>query len=403
MRCEALILGLALAGAAAAQEGAGVELSERGWDPVNRRVLDRWLGEVAKREGKRSAVFDFDNTCIFHDCGEATFRFQLDRLHFRITPAQLRELIPAEIQGVAKLRGGESIADVRADLLAAWEELFPRLELGERQQAMGSPAHRDFRARLLWLYEEANATPGIGATWSYPLLAQLLAGYTADEVGTLAVGALRTVEQEAPGKASWETATPGRSGARTVEFVTGIREQPEMIDLIRALQRVGVECWIVSASTEAVVEAVAAELRYPIDAEHIFGVRTVRDEKGVFTPRQVPLAEYPLTWRQGKVDVLRKLGVEPLLVAGDTFTDVEMLTKFPATEVRLLVNRNQVRGELVALYQDGLTAGERAPAPGKPRVILQGRDEPQAKFRPGLLTIPLGEKEPKGIEVGGGR
>jgi hypothetical protein len=34
-------------------------LPARAWDPVNRAVLERWLGDVAGRAEPRVAVFDF--------------------------------------------------------------------------------------------------------------------------------------------------------------------------------------------------------------------------------------------------------------------------------------------------------------------------------------------------------
>lgn len=394
----AMFMGTTAIGAAHAN---GDVLAPGNWDPTNRAVLERWLEDVAKRPAKprKVAAFDFDNTCIFHDCGEATFRFQLDQLRFRLTPAQMGEVLPTEWKGVTALRAGESLADVRADILAAYEQLWPQLQMGELDAARGTDAHKDFRVKLLWLYDEAYATPGIGADWAYPVLGRFLAGHTYDEVKGLAREAVRAALAEEPGRGAWESATPGKTGARKHGFLTGLRPQPEMIDLIEALKKAGVESFVVSASVEPIVEGTCFELGYPLDDAHVFGIRIALDAQDRLTLQEMDRAEYPLTYRPGKVELIKKLiGAEPLLVAGDTFTDYEMLTGFPATEVALFINRNQVRGELAALYKEGLAGGERVPGPGKRRVILQGRDEPEGRFRQGLLTVPLGEKAPRPIE-----
>lgn len=371
-------------------------LEPLGWEPTNRAVLERWLAQVALREGRRVAVFDFDNTLIFHDCGEATFRYQLTELQLRVTPEQLGALIPSEICGVKALADGTSLADVRADLLDAYGQLWPWIEKGEQAGVKDSDPARDLRAKLLWFYDAAYETPRIGALYAYPLLARLLAGYTPEEAGALARAGVDMARAEEPAQDSWTSATPGRIGMRTHGFYRGLRAQEEMIELVRALQGVGVEPFVVSASAEPIVEATAKHLGYPFDAEHVFGIRMALDADGRITTTSA--ADYPLTWRQGKVDLIRQeIKAEPLLVAGDTFTDYEMLVAFAATEVRLLINRNKPVEELEPLYRDGARAGQRAPAPGRPRVVLQGRDEPLGCFRPDLLTIPLGESTPRAL------
>ncbi len=375
-------------------------LPARSWDPGNRTVLERWLADVAARPAspRKVAVFDCDNTLIFHDCGEATLRFQVDHLRFKLTPADLAGLLTVDT--VTALASGEALADVRADIVAAYGRLWPRILAGEAEQARGSEDHQDFRAKLMWFYDASDATPQLGPEYAYPLVARLLAGFTAAEVAALARDAMAMALAEAPGKGEWTSATPGVIGVRKGGFYTGLRAQPEMIDLVTALGRAGVEAFVASASPEAVVEAALAELGYPFDAAHVFGIRTVGDAEGRLATRVVPGSEYPFTYRPGKVELIRKfIQAEPLLVAGDTFTDYEMLVAFAGTEVRLFVNRNKAKNELVPLYRDGLEAGDRAPAPGRPRVVLQGRDEPKGGFRPGLTTIPLGATEPRVIEL----
>ena len=114
----------------------------------------------------------------------------------------------------------------------------------------------------------------------------------------------------------------------------------------------------------------ADELGYPVPPAHVFGVRVEVAEDGLLTTAMPPAERYPLTYRQGKVDLIRlHIPGEPLLVAGDTFTDYEMLVGFERTEVVLLVNRNR-GGEIGALYREALGEDDGPPAPGERCLLL---------------------------------
>jgi len=162
-----------------------------------------------------------------------------------------------------------------------------------------------------------------------------------------------------------------------------------MQDLMRALNAAGVEVFVVSAGAEWVVEAAAEVLRYPVDREHVYGMRVVEGADGRLTTDVAPHETYPVTFRQGKADLVsRVLGRPALLVAGDAMTDYEMLTGLPETEISLVINRNK-GGQMVELYRRALQ-----PASGERRVLLQGRDENRSRFRKARETVPLGAEAP---------
>ena len=58
-------------------------LESMGWARCNFRFLHRWLTEHHAKNQPEVAVFDFDNTCIYHDIGEAVLRWQLEHKAFR--------------------------------------------------------------------------------------------------------------------------------------------------------------------------------------------------------------------------------------------------------------------------------------------------------------------------------
>ena len=70
------------------------------WLPENYARIQEALARLAAGQGGAGtralcAVFDFDNTCIFRDIGQAVFRVQLLELRYRISPETLALLIPA--------------------------------------------------------------------------------------------------------------------------------------------------------------------------------------------------------------------------------------------------------------------------------------------------------------------
>ena len=63
----------------------GEYVQEKGWFPDNLSRIQTALCAHKTRPGQQAqqpfAVFDFDNTCIFRDIGQAMFRHQLLRLY----------------------------------------------------------------------------------------------------------------------------------------------------------------------------------------------------------------------------------------------------------------------------------------------------------------------------------
>jgi phosphoserine phosphatase len=89
--------------------------------------------------------------------------------------------------------------------------------------------------------------------------------------------------------------------------------------------------WVVSASPEPLVEAIA-KARFDLPPERVLGVRS-----GVEDGRLTGSPEGLVPFRQGKVDVLRRaVGRRPVLAVGDAWTDLEMLL---SAERAILVDR----------------------------------------------------------------
>ena len=360
------------------------------WYPANHRALTHFL--TASQVAPAAAVFDWDNTCIFNDIGDATFRYQCDQLEIRLTPEQVAALLPEEVNNRTHV-GGVAIRALAADINAAYAALWPDLMAGRVAAVRHGAAHLDFRAKVGFLYAGLEQTEGIGPTFAYPWLVGWLGGFRREEIQALAVAAYRSAELcGAPSQIRWQCVSAGEAGAVSCLFSTYLTAHDEMLELMLHLRDQHFEIFVVTASAEAVVQGLAAHLKFPVAAAHVFGIRPCV-EGGVFTTRTTPVDVYPLTYRRGKVEVIRRfLPAAPRLVAGDANTDFEMLTAFPETNLRLVVNRN-LQGEIRSLY----AAARREPAadPHSPVTLLQGRNENTGQFCPSQETIALGETGPR--------
>ena len=312
-------------------------------------------------------MFDFDNTCIFRDVGQAVFRYQLQHLRYRLTPEQLTAILPQTGGALA----GRPIPAITAALVDAYRTLYPLIAAGKDEEAKRLPEHRLFATLLLWFTDLARKDEHLGPRYVLPFMGKLLAGFSTAELRHLAVEVVRAVRLEPLLEETLRVEAPGPIGRIEARYPLGLHVQPEMLALMHTLVRHGIEPYVISASTEWLVEGAAQLLEFPVRADHIFGIRVRLDKHDLLTIDD-PVA-YPVTFREGKAEIItQRITGRPVLVAGDADTDFEMLT-LPGVDIRLLINRRQ-RGLISSLYQD-------------PRILLQGLDLTSGRFRPSRESI----------------
>lgn len=109
-----------------------------------------------------------------------------------------------------------------------------------------------------------------------------------------------------------------------------MRVRHEIVELIAAMHSRGWEVWVVSASEERLVRALAPH--YGIAPERVIGMRL-----GTVEDLLHPTLDGPNTFRQGKVEAIdQRIGRRPHFSAGDAETDLEMLG---AARHRLFLDR----------------------------------------------------------------
>lgn len=302
--------------ARAIRSAGQVRLTAPGWTPEVRV----WLEALIQRGAGRGlpVAFDFDNTLVCGDIGEATLAL-LVKQH-RLHPETVAALTPS----FRTATGRRIVASRLPDLTAYYEAL------------LAGSGHGD-----------ADPNPlTSGYTWA----AEVMAGLSPARIvqATAAVAALAR-----PGESRRLEVTPGETAYPLPWFY------PEMVELVAALLKRRFEVWIVSASNVWSVRWMVLEELNPrlrrlgcprgVAADHVIGVAPLlRDRPGRVLKDRVlvrtdaayarlesrTLAGLRLTRRldlpvpvyAGKVACLwDALGGRPCLAAGDSPGDLPML------------------------------------------------------------------------------
>lgn len=306
-----------------------MRLKRLNWSERNHGELERLLAGV--RPGD-IAVFDWDNTCAYNDVGEALLRRLAFGLEFRLDAAALAASVPDRIDGIGHLalHGRRyPIAKMRDEIFSALDRLQRRPVAEEDDRCLRD--YRVFASGLLAMNRALEETPGIGCAFAYPWMISLHQGFSPAEFGRLAAAA---VVDELGSPIRRHSVSDPRRRWRHV-WTSGIRVYPEMADLAgRWLARGGMVV-VSTASKRQLVEEAIAVTRFP--CRRVIGMELAQ-AGGRFSA--LPLPGLAPNLGAGKVaNIRRLLAREPLLAAGDSSNDYEMLTAFPAARLRLVIDR----------------------------------------------------------------
>jgi phosphoserine phosphatase len=334
-------------------------LQHLSWNERNYQALSQFIPTI--RSGD-IAVFDWDNTCIFGDIGDAVFRHQALHLEFKFGPERLKEIIPDRVNGIGHvLINGLALPlrRIKEQVVGAYKKIVGRslAEIGP------GDAFRDFSAGLLALNRGLEETPGIGCEFSYLWTVNFLQGFRPAEVRRLAEEVIRHELQSRLENRTW---SDSRQRLR-YSWRAGIRLFPEMTDLSRALRSSGCRVIVSTASNPLIIEAMIPLAGF--SAGLVLG-QASGTARGRLLGTLAPGLRS--NYGKGKVEnLLRRLDREPALAAGDSPGDYEMLTAFPATRLKLLIRRPRPE-KMAALYRRALG--------GDPHFLVQDVDRRRGEF-----------------------
>lgn len=306
------------------------------WPKEVKAKLESYLLE---KKPSRIAVFDWDNTVIKNDIGDATFFWMVANQKIK-NPLQ-RGLSWKSFSPVLSdeaILGLEKACDKKA------------LILPTKSQPACADAVLDIYMDTLPGGKKAfieNKIPDLNRP-DYVFYAQIFHGYTPAQVRQFTNRALRENLARPIG---------AKQKIGSKEYTGYIRVYKQMKELIAALKKTGVEVWVLSASIQPTVE-VAAKL-VGIKPEQVIGTQLMLDQKsGKLTHQFLGCGPYAdgntelITYRQGKRCWLNKIAFKnedakkqmetasPIsLAAGDSDTDFFFVKD--ASDVRIVINRGK--------------------------------------------------------------
>jgi len=358
---------------------SAANLDELRWVPKNREALSKLIDEN-KNKGNY-VVFDWDYTSIYQDTQENLFRYQIDNLKFKATPEEFSKAIRKDIpldnfaKGYENMKGQPiNITKIANDLDKRYAFLYENYIKNQKmslEKIKATEEFKDFRGKLAFLYE------AIGGSFShdvaYPWVLYLFDNMSVAEVQKLAKEANDFGIGNKLGKYVIESSDKltGEAGKVSHQYKSGLRVQSETANLFHEFEKNGIKVYIVSASLEDIVKVFANDKSYGynLSADSVYGMRLEMNGNKYKAEYK---HGYPQTQTKGKVEIINKFlkpkhgGKDPILVAGDSEGDFNMLSEYKGTKILLLMKR---KGKLDNLAKDK-------------RALIQTRSEETGLFVP---------------------
>lgn len=387
------------------------------WDKFNKAQLEKLIAQYGKDSPSYNpkkppyAVFDFDNTTIFLDIQEAVLAYQVQNLAFGATPKQLNEAIR---KNISNKDFGEShnnaagkpvnIDKIAPDIIASYTWLYNNYEglKGKKslEEVKKSPHYMAFVTKLRYLYEAIGDT--FDHATSYPWVTYMMVGMNEAQVRDLTAKTMKWQMTQPVEKVTWTSpeSLPGKAGVLKITWNNGAKLVPEMQNLYQTLRANGIDVWICSASFVDVIKEMASnpEFGYNNPADRVLAMELERDAKGKI---QVAFREgYDQTQGPGKTKTINrflvsKYGYGPILIAGDSEGDQNMMQDFSDTKAVIIVNR--LRSPSTDIGKFSKIAVETYGQPNA-KYLLQGRNDNTGLFVPSQKSFKFGSKEAKALK-----
>lgn len=315
--------------------------ADAGWHGDNLKKIQQFIKESGRSSAgydaakKPVAVFDWDNTVIKNDVGDAALYWMLAHdlvrkpSDWKLTSPYLTAPAAAALEKNCK--AGSSGFITTSDNPGCADVILSIY--GEGTLPDGTAA-----------WDGRHNSDLLNPAYAWPVA--LMAGYTPGEVRKMAGKAIKFNLGNSEGAVQ-------KLGSK--ERAAWMRVYPRMAELITALKENGFDVWVVSASCQYIVEAFAR--RVGVAADHVIGIRPAlkegRVDYGLEACGSNPAGGSSLvTYKQGKRCWINKVifgEKDPGLMlsrpspivfgAGDADTDIFFLKD--AAGLRLAINRNR--------------------------------------------------------------
>ena len=406
-----LVVAMFLIANVAVVSAAGQILTPGKWAPNTYKSMQKLIDENGVKSPsynsskKPYVVFDWDNTAIMNDTEEALYQYQIENLAFKLTPAEMGDLVRKNVPKDPFLKDYNNAAGqavnvdaIADDIVSSYTYLYENYVglkgLMSLADIKKTDEYLDFRAKMYYAYEAIGDTFGTKVSYTWVLF--FFKNMTTAEVSALAEKSNDYNLGQAISKVKWfsPASLPGKAGVVGVSHNTGLRLTEEIADLMHTFRNNGIDVYVCSASLEDVVAAFATNPKYgySLPRANIIGMRLTKVND---VTQDTYLNGYPQTAEGGKTVVLKSLlaskkGYDPLFIAGDSNGDWNMMVDFPGIKRVLIVNRLRSGKKIGALSADA------AATIGKPNAkhLLQGRNENTGLWMPSEEMLKYGKDTP---------
>ena len=395
--------------AAAPQNTQTKQLIVGNWDKFNRDQMNKFMAEYGIGSAnynpakKPYVVFDWDNTCIFLDIQEASLIYQLENLVFGMTPVQLNKAIRMALSSDNfgkdfNNAAGESvnIDKIAPDIVESYTWLYKNYKglAGKKslEEVKKNPHYANFITKVRYLYEAIGET--FDHSVSYPWVTYLGTGLTEKQIRDMTAKTVEWQKTQPVESVKWTSpaSVPGKAGVVSVSWKNGMRLVPEMQDLLHKLRDNGFDLWICSASFVDVVKEISsnANFGYNNSDKLVLAMELERDAKGRI--QTLFRKGYDQTQGKGKTKTIErflvsKYGYGPLMIAGDSEGDQNMMVDFESIKCVLIINRLRSSKTII-----GGLSKVAVDTYGQPdaKYLLQGRDDNKGVYVPSQKSFRLG-------------
>lgn len=338
-----------------------MKLNKKLWDEFDYNRLSTLINE--NKHDNNYIVLDWDFTCIFNDTQMNLFMYQIDNLKFKLNPNQFDKVMRYGIADLDKLSEIENLAGEKLNARVLIDDVndcykfiynnyidfngnMSLAEIKETEQ------FNDFKCKLYTLMIVAFRVSSIDLSQSFST------GYTIKQYNKLLENAIDFALDKNFEIVDYTSSNSGKAKACKINFKYGIKLRDEIKDLINVCKANGITTYICSASQIDNVKFFGSydKYGYNIYSNNIFGRRRIIDENGIITINDDE--NYPFTYKDGKTQTIidyimpKHDNKAPILIAGDSDGDFDMMNYFQDSALLLIYQNNLYQTKYLSTFID---------------------------------------------------
>lgn len=280
------------------------------------KKLENRINEVIEKYKNLGhyAVFDCDNTILMNDIQFALIHYLLKFKKFKVTPIELKDFLNTQFPKENELTN--NFCDI-------FQKAYNK-DINSMEYLKFLSNFSEFVEYLYFKYDKFD----LNIFFSYKNMSY-------EELEKLIEEAISYHNNSEFGIENWIYEN------NISTYKIGLKIANEMSELIKRLHNNNIDVYVISASTFEVVDSVLKPLKKYISKIY---AKKIINKNNIFTGL-LDENELRITSLDKKIiieDILKqKYNKDPIIVAGDSMGDFDMLTGFKNTKISILIDRNR--------------------------------------------------------------